>query len=280
MGLDEHACLVSAVTSQNAVSVGAVTSRRSRGWWQNPDPVSAYAEYARLQESVTNRAKAAIVERLLSPYEWRGTSVLELGCGGGHFTVWLAKRGATVDAVDLSPSSVGIVKFAAEQAGVADRVRASQGNAETFTGRGTYDFIFAKDLVEHLDDDGPFFRRIAAQLRPGGHVFLATQNDHCLNYLIEGAWERWVRDNPNWMGWDRSHRRFYNAPLLSGRLREAGIEPERWGSSYLVPWRFLTRRLTGKVRPWEGWAAIDRLLGTAGPIARLGWSLMVVGRKR
>jgi cyclopropane fatty-acyl-phospholipid synthase-like methyltransferase len=51
----------------------------------------------------------------------------------------MAKRGATVDAVDLSPSSVGIVKFAAEQAGVADRVRASQGDAETFTGRGTYE---------------------------------------------------------------------------------------------------------------------------------------------
>ena len=43
---------------------------------------------------------------------------------------------------------------------------ASPGNAEKDTVEGQYDFIFAKDLVEHLEDDGPFFRRLARQLKP------------------------------------------------------------------------------------------------------------------
>lgn len=249
------------------------------GWWQDSDPASAYAKYARMHSSVTNRAKNAITERLLGAYEWRGKTVLEYGCGGGYFTIWMAKRGATVHAVEVNPKAIAIVNYAAQREGVADRVIVSQGNAENETVEGQYDFIFAKDLIEHLDDDGPFFQRLGQQLRPGGCTYLATQNDHCLNYLIEGSWERFVRGNRNWFGWDRTHRRFYNARLLSERLRKVGIEPERWGSSYLVPWRFLTRRLTGRARPWRGWAAIDEALGTLGPIARWGWSIMVIGRK-
>jgi len=253
---------------------------RPGGWWQDGDPASACLKYERMLDTATNRAKNSIAARLLSAYDWCGKSVLEYGCGGGHFTIWMAQRGATVHAIEINPNAIGVVNYAARREGVADRVHVVQGNAERDTVEGSYDFIFAKDLIEHLDDDGPFFRRLGEQLRPGGLTYLATQNDRCLNYLVEGAWERWVRGNPDWFGWDRSHRRFYNDALLSARLRGVGIEPERWGSSYLLPWRFLTRRLTGKVRPWKVWATIDLTLGTTDPIARWGWSLMVVGRKR
>jgi 2-polyprenyl-6-hydroxyphenyl methylase/3-demethylubiquinone-9 3-methyltransferase len=154
-----------------------------------------------------------------------------------------------------------------------------QGNAECDTVDGQYDFILAKDLIEHLDDDGPFFRRLGAQLKPGGYTYLATQNDHSLNYLLEGTYERRYRGNPGWYGWDRTHRRFYNAPVLARQMHAVGIAPVRWGSSYLVPWRFVTKRLTGKVRPWKMWSGLDMILGTTSPFARWGWSIMVVGRK-
>ena len=131
-------------------------------------------------------------------------------------------------------------------------VRVVPGNAEKDTVEGQYDFIFAKDLVEHLEDDGPFFRRLAQQLKPGGRTYIATQNDHSLNYLLEGTYERIYRHNKSWCGWDRTHKRFYNAPMLAARLRAVGIAPESWGSSYLVPWRFVSKRLTGKARPWKG----------------------------
>ena len=152
-------------------------------------------------------------------------------------------------------------------------------NADTDAVDGEYDFVFAKDVVEHLDDDRAFFRRIGAQLRPGGGVYIATQNNHCLNYLVEGSYERFVRGNRSWLGWDKTHRRFYNAPLLARRLREAGIQPEHWGSSYLFPWRFITKRLTGKQRPWRGFTVLDQMLGTVAPFSRWGWSIAVVVRK-
>lgn len=250
-----------------------------KGWWEEPDPVLAHEKYLKMHASPTNRAKLAITERLMQRLDWTGKSVLEYGCGGGYFTVWMAKQGARVTAIEMSPCAIGAVKYYAEREGVADRVTIVPGNAETDTVEGEYDFIFAKDLVEHLDDDGPFFQRIARQLKRGGRTYIATQNDHSLNYLLEGTYERLYRGNKVWYGWDRTHKRFYNAPMLADRLRKAGIAPESWGSSYLVPWRFVSRRLTGKARPWTGWEALDRAIGTTQPFSRLGWSIMVVGKK-
>jgi 2-polyprenyl-6-hydroxyphenyl methylase/3-demethylubiquinone-9 3-methyltransferase len=248
-------------------------------WWRDPDPASAHRKYLAMHASSTNRAKAAVTLRLLERFDWAGKSVLEYGCGGGYFTVWMAGRGARVTAIELSPCAMGAVRHYATVSGVADRVHVVEGNAERDTVPGQYDFIFAKDLVEHLDDDRPFFRRLGEQLRPGGWTYVATQNDHSLNYLLEGGYQRFYRGNRGWFGWDKTHKRFYNAPMLARRLREAGIRPRAWGSSYLVPWRFVTRVLTGRPRPAGLWGAIDRALGTLPPFSRWGWSIMVLGEK-
>ena len=259
--------------------VDLAVKAEGKGWWEEPDPKSAHEKYLKMHGSETNRSKLAVTERLMKRVDWTGKSVLEYGCGGGYFTVWMAKQGARVTAIEMSPCAIGAVNYYAAQEGVADRVRVVPGNAETDTVEGEYDFIFAKDLVEHLEDDGPFFRRLARQLKPGGGTYIATQNDHSLNYLLEGTYERVYRHNKSWCGWDRTHKRFYNAPMIAERLRGVGIVPECWGSSYLFPWRFVSRRLTGKARPWTLWEKLDRALGTTSPFARWGWSIMVMGKK-
>ncbi|MGE0681331.1 MAG: class I SAM-dependent methyltransferase [Candidatus Binatia bacterium] len=249
-------------------------------WWRDPDPESAHHKYLRMHSSDTNRIKITITERLLTQYDWSDKKVLEYGCGGGYFTIWMAKRGAKVQAIELNPNVVGAANFYAQKEGVADRVTIVVGDAESDTIEGQYDFVFAKDLIEHLEDDRPFFRRLGEQLKPGGRTYIATQNNHSLNYLIEGSYERFYRRNTKWFGWDKTHHRFYNASLLAQRFREVGIAVEHWGSSYLFPWRFLTKRLTGKPRPWSGWTTIDRALGMKKPFAKWGWSIMVIGRKQ
>ncbi len=249
------------------------------GWWQDTNPESAHSKYLAMHASETNRAKNGVVEQMLSRLDWKGKSVLEFGCGGGHFTIWMARQGAMVHAVEHNPNAIAIVELAARKAGVSDRVKVIRGDANNETVAGHYDFIFAKDLIEHLEDDGSFLKGLADQLRPGGRVFIGTQNDHCLNYLLEGSFERFVRGNRDWRGWDSTHYRFYNAATLKQKLRAVGIKTERYGSSYLLPWRFLTRRLTGRVRPWSGYTRLDLILGTLPPFSRLGWSIMVLGRK-
>ncbi len=252
---------------------------REDAWWEDEDPASGHRRYLQMYASPTNRSKAAVIEKLLSEYPWQDVRVLEYGCGGGEFTLWMARRGAEVWAVDRNVHALAILSHASREAGLQDRIHPCEGHAEDLEIDGEFDFVFAKDLLEHLSADQAFLDRVASQTRPGGHLFLATQNDRSLNYWTEGLFQRRILGRRDWRGWNREHLRFYNAALLTVKMKRSGFSPERWGSSYLIPWRFLTRRLTGRARTWAGWQWLDRCLGTLWPWNRMGWSILVVGRR-
>ncbi len=58
-----------------------------------------------------------------------GSDVLDLGCGVGPLSIYLAKEGAGhVDAVDIVPQAVELAKLNVQAAGVADRVTVMQGD--------------------------------------------------------------------------------------------------------------------------------------------------------
>ena len=79
-----------------------ITTNGGKTWWEEPDPEVANRKYLQAHQSETNQAKITVTTRLLSHYDWAGKSVLEYGCGGGYFTIWMASRGARVTAVELN----------------------------------------------------------------------------------------------------------------------------------------------------------------------------------
>jgi SAM-dependent methyltransferase len=52
----------------------------------------------------------------------RGRRILEVGCGTGHLAVEMARRGASVVALDLSPTMIDLARRHAEASGVSDRL--------------------------------------------------------------------------------------------------------------------------------------------------------------
>ena len=46
-------------------------------------------------------------------------ALLELGCGAGNFSVWLAQKGYTVSGIDISPTAISWAKERAAEQGVA-----------------------------------------------------------------------------------------------------------------------------------------------------------------
>jgi SAM-dependent methyltransferase len=82
----------------------------------------------------------------------RGKRALDLGCGTGETTAWLALQGATVDAVDISPRMVEVAGAVCARFGVADRVRfhVAPGEQLPFPD-GHFDAAFGHDVLHHLD---------------------------------------------------------------------------------------------------------------------------------
>jgi len=67
------------------------------------DPAGYEAWYATPRGRRADRAEQALLERLLGPFA-TARSVLEVGCGTGHFTRWLANRLPRVVGLDRAPA--------------------------------------------------------------------------------------------------------------------------------------------------------------------------------
>src|SRR5205807_9084492 len=99
----------------------------------------------------------------------RPLTVLVGGGGAGGFAVPLAVAGHRVTVVDASPDALAALTRRAAEAGVADRVRAVQGDGDALTElveQESADVVLCHSLLEVVDDPATVVKALAAALRP------------------------------------------------------------------------------------------------------------------
>ena len=126
---------------------------------------------------VTARTAAvwAVLRREVERHAGRELTVLDVGGGTGGFAVPLAESGHRVTVIDASPDALAALTRRAADAGVADRVRAVQGDGDALAGLvepGSADLILCHSVLEVVDDPGRVVTAITTALRPGGAVSL------------------------------------------------------------------------------------------------------------
>lgn len=102
----------------------------------------------------------------------RGGRALDLGCGNGEEALYFASLGYRVDAVDLEPSPQW--KTLAKRS--KGRVKVKQGDASRAGKPGSYDLVFAKDMLHHAADPVAVLKRMAQLVKPGGKVLVVEAN--------------------------------------------------------------------------------------------------------
>ncbi|KJK54443.1 class I SAM-dependent methyltransferase [Streptomyces sp. NRRL F-4428] len=98
---------------------------------------------------------------------------LDLGCGEGADTVWLARRGWRVTATDISKVALGRAAEHAAEAGVTDLVDWQQHDFAQSFPEGEFDLVSACFL--HSYGEFPrerILRRAAAAVAPGGTLLV------------------------------------------------------------------------------------------------------------
>jgi SAM-dependent methyltransferase len=105
-----------------------------------------------------------------------GERVLDIGCGGGLTTQWLAERvgpqGRAVG-VDISTRLIERARARAREAGVAN-AEFLVGDAGKIDLKGPYDCLFSRFGVMFFDEPHAAFAHLRGALAPGGRLLMAV----------------------------------------------------------------------------------------------------------
>jgi 2-polyprenyl-6-hydroxyphenyl methylase / 3-demethylubiquinone-9 3-methyltransferase len=106
-----------------------------------------------------------------------GRRVIDVGCGGGLLAEAMARRGAGVTGIDMSPESLAIARLHLLESAplqVDYRVATAENVAEQEP--HAFDVVTCMELVEHVPDPAQLVRACARLAKAGGSVLFSTLN--------------------------------------------------------------------------------------------------------
>lgn len=148
------------------------------------DVRAAYDTWSDTYDTQPNKTRDLDAELLRAvDWDWTGLSVLEIGCGTGKNTGWLAERAARVVGLDLSPGMLARACLAAPCAELKEADLARPWPVDS----GAFDVVLANLVLEHLRDLAHVAREAARALRPRGK-FRVAEYHPWRQHQGKGAW--------------------------------------------------------------------------------------------
>jgi 2-polyprenyl-6-hydroxyphenyl methylase / 3-demethylubiquinone-9 3-methyltransferase len=238
------------------------------------DPKKFVEKYNDKYSTQYYQKKAQEVLRLID-FPIENKKILDIGCCAGFLSIELAKKGAQVTGVDSSQYAVN----AAVHNATKNQVTCSfiKQNFSIFHSEDKFDLIIAKDVIEHIQEDEKFLKKIASLLKEDGKVIITTQNSFSFNYFFEGAIRK-VLGQKRWIGWDSTHIRWYNPWKLKRKFKTADLKINKYSASYFFPYQMINilrnKEIKNRLFTW-----VDDHLGHKKPFSLMGWSISALGTK-
>jgi malonyl-CoA O-methyltransferase len=134
------------------------------------DVARAYDAWSASYDAMANATRDLDARVLREQLDADGRDVVEVGCGTGKNTAWLAGRARSVVALDFS---AGMLAKARERVSATNVRFVQQDLREGWPLDASIADVVTFDLVlEHVEQLGPVMAEAARVLRPGGVLFV------------------------------------------------------------------------------------------------------------
>jgi len=105
----------------------------------------------------------------------KAREILDLGCGRGYDLIEFVKYGYNAAGIDTNQEYLDFAKNIAQKQGLAPKLY--WGEAEHLPFReNSFDFIFASEVTEHVEDPEKVLSECARVLRHGGKMYVSFHN--------------------------------------------------------------------------------------------------------
>ena len=108
---------------------------------------------------------------VLAELDWRGKTVLDVGCGTGEPPYLIAKRGAKkVVGIDYAPQAIAVANATYRASNLSFEVKNVTAVRERF------DAVIIMGTLEHIDNPLGLLKKLKTLLNPGGSIIVTSPN--------------------------------------------------------------------------------------------------------
>lgn len=148
----------------------------------------------------------------ITPADFQGKAVLDMGCGTGEYALWYASKGAgEVTGIDLSDGSLAIARKRQEEGSIENIKFLKQDILNLELPDNCFDYSFSVGVLHHTGDPLRGFKHLVRVTKPGGIVIVSLYNAYSRRIL------RFKQTTCKWLGGKDIDKRVAWGEKLFGR---------------------------------------------------------------
>jgi len=191
------------------------------------------------KETLAEAEEAALAETAKHADLSDGQAILELGCGWGSLSLWMAERypNATIVSVSNSASQRAFITQRAEARGLSN-LTVVTADMNAFTPDRRFDRVVSVEMFEHMANWRALLTRVQGWLKPDGALFLHVFSHRRAPYRFDAEDPAdWIAQHFFTGGLMPSHaliREFSDLFVLEADWRWSGAHYARTAEAWLV----------------------------------------------